>query len=243
MAKMSGAKVALAARDAGFRDETLVTMVAIARAESGWDPRAHNATPPDDSYGLWQINMLGKLGPERRREFGIETNDALFDPATNARAARLIHKQQGLRAWSVFKHGTYEKFIDDARTAVEAAHLAAETGRTVTAEDDITAEEAKAALREVLAERRIRLDWDGSDHSFYEALSFIHFNAADGSFVGDIPATSTRKNRRGTPTSAKEISAAVAGLNRVVKEAGREIGLTPEQIEALAASVAAKMRP
>jgi hypothetical protein len=107
----------------------------------------------------------------------------------------------------------------------------------------MTPEEAKAAFREVLAERRIRLDWDGSDHSFYEALSFIHFNAADGSFVGDIPATSTRKNRRGTPTSAKEISAAVAGLNRVVKEAGREIGLTPEQIEALAASVAAKMRP
>jgi hypothetical protein len=35
----------------------------------------------------------------------------------------------------------------------------------------------------------------------------------------------------------------VAGLNRVVKEAGREIGLTPEQIEALAASVAAKVRP
>jgi hypothetical protein len=35
----------------------------------------------------------------------------------------------------------------------------------------------------------------------------------------------------------------VAGLNRVVKGAGREIGLTPDQIEALAAGVAAKMRP
>jgi hypothetical protein len=109
--------------------------------------------------------------------------------------------------------------------------------------DMATQAELEAALRNVLAERRIRLDWDGSDHSFYEALSFIHFNAADGSFIGDIPATSTRKNRRGTPTSAKEISAAVAGLNRVVKEAGREIGLTPDQIEALAAGVAAKMRP
>jgi hypothetical protein len=187
--------------------------------------------------------MLGKMGPERRKALGIDSNDALFDPATNARAAKLIHKQQGLRAWSVFKHGTYEKFIDDARSAVEAAHLASETGQPVAEEDDMTPEEAKAALREVLAERRIRLDWDGSDHSFYEALSFIHFNAADGSFVGDIPASSTRENRRGTPTSAKAISNAVAGLNKAVTEAGREIGLTPEQIDALAASVAVKVRP
>jgi Lysozyme like domain len=243
MAKISGAKVAQAAHNAGFRDDLLVTMVAIARAESGWDPAAHNAKPPDDSYGLWQINMLGKMGPERREKLGIESNDALFDPATNARAAMLIHKQQGLRAWSVFKHGTYEKFLDDARTAVEVAQLAVQTGQTVIEEEDLTPEEAKAALREVLGERRIRLDWDGSDHSFYEALSFIHFNAADGSFVGDVPATSTREKRRGTPTSAKVISTAVAGLNKAVQEAGREIGLTPAQIEALAASVAAKVRP
>jgi N-acetylmuramoyl-L-alanine amidase len=109
--------------------------------------------------------------------------------------------------------------------------------------DMATQAELEAALRSVLAEQRITLDWDGSKHSFYEALSFIHFNAADGSFIGDVPATSTRERRRGTPTSAKEISNAVAGLNTVVKEAGREIGLTPAQIDALAASVAAKMRP
>jgi N-acetylglucosamine kinase-like BadF-type ATPase len=47
----------------------------------------------------------------------------------------------------------------------------------------------------------------------------------------------------GTPTSAKAISNAVAGLNKAVTEAGREIGLTPEQIDALAASVAGKVRP
>ena len=107
----------------------------------------------------------------------------------------------------------------------------------------MTPDEAKAAFREVLAERRIRLDWDGSDRSFYEALSFIHFNAANGGFVGDIPATSTHENRRGKPTSAKVISNAVAGLTNAVAEAGREIGLTPAQIDALAASIAAKMRP
>jgi hypothetical protein len=124
MATISGAKVAEVAHDAGFRDQTLVTMVAIARAESGWDPRAHNPTPPDNSFGLWQINMIGNLGPERRKLFGIDSNDELFDPATNARAAKIIHKQQGFDAWSVFRHNTHKQFLDDALDAVKEFGLA-----------------------------------------------------------------------------------------------------------------------
>jgi Lysozyme like domain len=119
MAAISGAKVAEAAHGAGFRDETLITMVAIAKAESGWNPRAHNPTPPDNSFGLWQINMIGNLGPERRKLFGIDSDDELFDPATNARAAKIIHTQQGFGAWSVFLHGTFKQHLDAARDAVE----------------------------------------------------------------------------------------------------------------------------
>jgi|SRR5262245_49445229 len=123
MAAISGVKVAQAAHAAGFRDQTLVTMVAIARAESGWDPRAHNPDPPDNSFGLWQINMIGALGPERRKLLGIDSNEELFDPATNARAAKLIQKQQGFEAWSVFLHGTFKAHLDDALAAVQDAHL------------------------------------------------------------------------------------------------------------------------
>ena len=123
MAAISGVKVAQAAHGAGFRDQTLVKMVAIARAESGWDPRAHNPNPPDNSFGLWQINMIGALGPERRKLLGIDSNEELFDPATNARAAKLIHKQQGFEAWSVFLHGTFKAHLDEALAAVQDAHF------------------------------------------------------------------------------------------------------------------------
>jgi hypothetical protein len=63
---------------------------AIAMAESGGNPRAHNtnAGTGDNSYGLWQINMLGDLGPERRKKYGLTSNDQLFDPATNARVMK-----------------------------------------------------------------------------------------------------------------------------------------------------------
>jgi hypothetical protein len=63
---------------------------AIAMAESGGNPQAHNtnAGTGDNSYGLWQINMLGDMGPERRKKYGLTSNDQLFDPATNARVMK-----------------------------------------------------------------------------------------------------------------------------------------------------------
>src|SRR3982750_492240 len=71
-------------------DDLPYLMAAIALAESNGNPTAHNAVPPDDSYGLWQINMRGKLGPARRQAFGIQSNTELFDPTKNARAMKKI---------------------------------------------------------------------------------------------------------------------------------------------------------
>src|SRR4051794_8716603 len=87
---------------AGFSGNDLDIAVAVALAESGGNPKAHNATPPDDSYGLWQINMLGKLGPDRRKRFGLTSNDQLYDPATNAKAARIIFQGSGWSAWTTY---------------------------------------------------------------------------------------------------------------------------------------------
>lgn len=56
--------------------------------------------------------MIGQMGPERRKAIGIPTNEQLFDPATNARAARLIYRQQGYAAWSVYKSGSYKKYLN-----------------------------------------------------------------------------------------------------------------------------------
>jgi phage protein D len=110
----AGQAVALA-RQAGFTGNDAVTMGAIAMAESGGKVRALNSKPPDLSYGLWQINMIGGLGPERRRQLGLSGNEQLYDPATNARAARAIYQQQGFGAWSVYRSGAYKRYLPAAR--------------------------------------------------------------------------------------------------------------------------------
>jgi hypothetical protein len=55
------------------------------RGNSGY----HNKTSStgDNSNGLFQINMLGSLGEDRREKFGIKSNAELLDPVTNAQAA------------------------------------------------------------------------------------------------------------------------------------------------------------
>ena len=121
MSKLSPERIARHAHEAGFRGQDLTIAVAVALAESGGDPRAHNATPPDNSYGLWQINMLGSMGPARRREFGLESNRELFDPAENARAANKISGDgRSWTPWTTYTSGAYKRHLDEARQGVEA---------------------------------------------------------------------------------------------------------------------------
>lgn len=101
-------------------DEIAATMTAIALAESGGNTNAHNAVPPDDSYGLWQINMYGPLGPARRRDLGLSSNTELFNPQTNAKAAKYVYDRQGFRAWSVYTNNKYQQYMQRGRAAVDA---------------------------------------------------------------------------------------------------------------------------
>lgn len=112
MAALSISEIRQHAANAGFTGDDLDIAVAVALAESGGDPKKHNPKPPDNSYGLWQINMLGDMGPERRKRFGLTSNDQLFDPATNARAAYSIFKTQGWeKGWTTYKSGKYKSFM------------------------------------------------------------------------------------------------------------------------------------
>jgi cell wall-associated NlpC family hydrolase len=79
---------------AGFKGEALKTAWAIAKRESGGRATAYNPNrgTGDDSYGLFQINMLGNLGPARRKQYGLKSNEDLYDPATNARVAYAMSK-------------------------------------------------------------------------------------------------------------------------------------------------------
>jgi lysozyme-like protein len=120
MTKLSAEQIARHAYEAGFRGQGLTTAVAVALAESGGRSTAHNATPPDDSYGLWQINMLGALGPERRHQYHLKSNDQLFDADTNARVANSISSDgHDFTPWSTYTNGAYKNHLTAARKAAQ----------------------------------------------------------------------------------------------------------------------------
>ena len=122
--KLSAKQIADVARQAGIPEDKIPTMVAIAMAESGGDSEAHNPKYPDNSFGLWQINMLDEpgyqLGAERRQKYGLSSNEELKDPLTNAKAAFDILNSQGLGAWSVYTSGKYKDFLPDAQAAISS---------------------------------------------------------------------------------------------------------------------------
>lgn len=73
----------------GFSGKSLKLAWAIAMKESHGHPLSHNqnSATGDNSYGLFQINMIGSLGTVRRDKFGITKDSELLDPVTNAQAA------------------------------------------------------------------------------------------------------------------------------------------------------------
>jgi hypothetical protein len=108
------------ALDSGFNRNQAPIMAAIALAESGGRTEAHNPnrSTGDNSYGLWQINMIDNLGVERRRQFGLKSDEQLKDPATNVRAAKRVFESQGLGAWSVYRSGAYRQYLPEAKRAL-----------------------------------------------------------------------------------------------------------------------------
>jgi hypothetical protein len=120
---LPAAEVVRHAQAAGFRGDALITAVAIAKAESGFDTNALGDTTIQTavwgpSVGLWQIRSLkaesgsGKTRDQRR----------LTDPAFNARSAYAISGGGvNFAPWSVFKNGAYKQHLSLARTAVSGA--------------------------------------------------------------------------------------------------------------------------
>lgn len=131
---LSDNQIAQYARGAGLSGDAVSIAVAVALAESGGNPNAHNAVPPDNSYGLWQINMLGSLGPSRRSSLGISSNDALYDPATNARAmAMLSNKGASWTPWTTYTRGTYKLYLNRGKAA--AGNVSSDPGTPQSTED------------------------------------------------------------------------------------------------------------
>ena len=115
------------AREAGFEHKDAITMTMIAMEESlGGMTNIHSHSGlarGDASYGLWQINMLGKMGPDRREKYNLSSNNDLFDPKTNARIAYDLATNGGRKParftpWGAFSTGKYQRHLGRVRTAL-----------------------------------------------------------------------------------------------------------------------------
>lgn len=93
----------------GFKGHGLKMAWSIAKAESGGRPLAFNGNKKtgDASYGIFQINMLGELGPDRREKFELKSNAELFNPVKNAQIA--FHMSGGGEDWSAWKDGKTQR--------------------------------------------------------------------------------------------------------------------------------------
>jgi len=89
---LSGGQLSELLTAVGFEGEAHRIAWGIAMRESNARPLAHNKSTRtgDSSYGIYQINMIFDLGPERRKKFGLTSNEQLFDPVLNAQVAFLM---------------------------------------------------------------------------------------------------------------------------------------------------------
>ena len=92
----------------GFRGQGLVKAWAVAKKESNGRPLAFNGNVKtgDNSYGIFQINMIGMLKEGRQDKFGLNFNSELLNPVINAQVA--YHMSAGGKNWSAW-HGITPK--------------------------------------------------------------------------------------------------------------------------------------
>ena len=96
-------ELVLLLKTVGFEGVGLKKAWSIAKRESNGRPLAYNGdrSTGDSSYGIFQINMIGNLGPERLEKFKLESNRELFDPVTNAEIT--YYMTNGGIDWSAWK--------------------------------------------------------------------------------------------------------------------------------------------
>ena len=99
----------------GFEGKALRTAWAVAKAESNGRPFAFNGNTKtgDSSYGIFQINMLGTLGPDRRDKFELDLNAELFSPVVSAQIAyRMTKGGIDWSSWSSHNTGAINKWLN-----------------------------------------------------------------------------------------------------------------------------------
>lgn len=129
MTVLSASQVAGLVINAGFPSADQAIMVAIAKAESGYNTTAtHKNSNGTIDRGLFQINSVHS---------SYNATQLINDPQYNANAAHDIYKGQGLKAWTTYSSGAYQKYMNEARSAV--ANASGVTGSSVTSTDSSSA--------------------------------------------------------------------------------------------------------
>lgn len=90
-------------RAVGFKGEGLKVAWAVAKKESNGRPLAFNGNTKtgDSSFGMFQINMIDMLGPDRREKYGLNFTAELMNPVINAQIA--YHMSAGGKNWTAWK--------------------------------------------------------------------------------------------------------------------------------------------
>jgi hypothetical protein len=87
---------------AGFSGNALKYAWAIAVKESTKRPMALNKS--SNCYGLFQINMTGSMGPDRRERYDLNSNEDLFNPLINAQVAyKMSNGGKNWSAWTTYR--------------------------------------------------------------------------------------------------------------------------------------------
>jgi hypothetical protein len=91
-----------------------VIAIAVAMAESSGN--TNPPTAPPGMFGLFQINMNGSIGTERRRKYNLPKNEELYIATTNTRVAWGIWREAGnsWKPWEAYTNGAYKQYIDQA---------------------------------------------------------------------------------------------------------------------------------
>ena len=91
----------------GFEGRALKVAWAVVKKESNGRPLAFNGNVKtgDNSYGIFQINMIGGLGVARRDKYELNSNKDLFDPVVNAQIA--YHMSNEGSNWSSWGLGKF----------------------------------------------------------------------------------------------------------------------------------------
>ncbi len=124
---LTARQVATVAFKAGFRGQALVTAVAVAHAESGWNAGVTNLNSNGSTdYGLFEINSV---------HADLLARGPWADPQRNADDAFQIWSDAGqsFSPWVTFWDGSYQKFLSVAQGGVDALGGAVVASTTCTA--------------------------------------------------------------------------------------------------------------